>query len=99
MDISAIELKEKIVSNEHIYLIDVREELEYHTYNIGGQNIPIGKLPQLIEDLDLEKSDEIIVICQRGIRSTTAQKILETAGFTNIRNLQGGIQAYRRINN
>ena len=97
MNISASELKEKIASKTGINLIDVREELEYHTFNVGGENIPLGKLPVVLKEIALNKEDEVIVICQRGIRSATAQKILETSGFKNVRNLEGGLLAFRRL--
>lgn len=96
-DISATELKEKISQQNSVHLLDVREVLEYHTYNIGGDNIPLGALPQSIEELNYQKDDEIVVICQRGIRSETARRLLVSAGFKNVKNLTGGLLAYRRI--
>ena len=99
MNIQVKELKERLESGESLNLIDVREELEYHTFNIGGENIPLGKLPQQLEDLDFEKSDEIIIICQRGIRSETGQRILQSAGFADVRNLEGGLLSYRKTLN
>ncbi|MFD1630740.1 rhodanese-like domain-containing protein [Pseudopedobacter beijingensis] len=75
------------------FILDVREALEYHTYNIGGINIPLAKIQQSIdeEELELDKNQEIIVICQRGIRSKTAKTILQQNGFKNVRNLTGGL--------
>jgi rhodanese-related sulfurtransferase len=99
MNISVTELKERLTSGKGLNIIDVREELEYHTFNVGGENIPLGRLPVSIEDISIDKEEEIIVICQRGIRSATAQKILETSGYSNVRNLEGGLLAFRRINN
>ena len=96
-DISPGELKEKLSHNNSLKLIDVREELEYHTYNIGGENIPLGLLSNTFSDLTYESNDEIIVICQRGIRSETARRLLVSAGFTNVKNLTGGLLAYSRL--
>ena len=95
-DISAAELKQRLAESSGLNLIDVREELEYHTFNIGGENIPLGKLAAVIEDLDYDKSDEIIVICQRGLRSKTGVELLNAAGYVNARNLAGGLLAYRK---
>lgn len=97
MNISASELQEKLNSNTPVTIIDVREELEFHTFNIGGQNIPVGKLPNQTDGLEYEKKNELIVVCQRGIRSATAQKILELSGFENVRNLEGGLLSLRKI--
>lgn len=95
-DISATELKEKLSQSDSVLLIDVREHLEYHTFNIGGENIPLGQLSQTLGDLEYSKEDDIVVICQRGIRSETARRLLVSAGYKNVRNLTGGLLAYRR---
>ena len=95
-DISASELREKL-KNGKVNILDVREHLEYYTYNIGGQNLPLGSLADRIEDLEYTKDDEVVVICQRGIRSETARLILASSGFINARNLTGGLLAYRKI--
>ncbi len=94
MNISSSELKQQLSGKSIVNIIDVREELEYHTFNIGGENIPIGKLPEMIDELNYKKTDEIVVLCQHGIRSQTARKILTAAGFTNVRNLNGGLRHY-----
>lgn len=98
-DISAEELAEWIAQKEPFQLIDVREKLEFHTYNIGGINIPLKQLALKIEEeeLDLEENLPIIVICQRGLRSKTAKLILESAGYTQVRNLTGGLMKFQRI--
>lgn len=98
-DISAEELAEYIARKEVFQLIDVREKLEFHTYNIGGINIPLGELAHKIEeeDLDIDEHQPIIVICQRGLRSKTAKIILESAGYLKVRNLTGGLMKFQRI--
>lgn len=97
MNISIQDFKEIYTKSSNFQIIDVRSELEYHTYNIGGKNIPLGKLPTLLEDLDYDTDQEIIVICQHGIRSETARLLLKTHGFTNVKNLKGGLTALRKI--
>ena len=97
-DISAVEFIERNSESSSFTLIDVREELEYLTFNVGGENIPLGKLLRDIDDLDYEKEMEIIVLCQRGLRSETAKRALINNGFTNVRNLIGGLLAIRKLN-
>lgn len=95
-NITVKELRERLAQQEAVQILDVREELEFHTFNIGGENIPLGKLPTVLEDLEWNTSEEIIVICQRGIRSETACRILAMAGFSNVRNLLGGLLEWRK---
>lgn len=84
---------------ESYLLLDVREPLEFHTHNVGGINIPLGKLQNLIdeEEIDFDTEQTIIVICQRGLRSKTAKSILNQNGFKNVRNLTGGLLKLRQI--
>lgn len=96
-DLSAQELKSLIDSNNTPYILDVRERLEYFSYNIGGTLIPLGALPDRLEELPEDLEQEIIVVCQKGLRSRTAQKILQQAGYTNVKNLKGGLSAFHRI--
>jgi rhodanese-related sulfurtransferase len=79
-------------------IIDVREQIEFQTYNLGGQNIPLGILIKNPEDLEDLKNEELIVICQHGLRSETARRFLLMNGFRNVRNLYGGILALRKLN-
>ena len=97
MNIEATELNNRLSTGEALKILDVRESLEFHTFNIGGLNLPLGRIREP-EDLDFEPEDEIIVICQRGIRSRTACKLLEDMGFANTKNLTGGLLALRRLN-
>ncbi|MEJ7694087.1 rhodanese-like domain-containing protein [Daejeonella sp.] len=98
MDISAAEFSLRYQDDTSLIVIDVREELEYQTFNVGGSNIPLGLLIQNIEDLDYEKEDEIVVICQRGLRSETARRVLAQNGYKNVRNLTGGLLAIQKLN-
>jgi rhodanese-related sulfurtransferase len=50
-----------------------------------------------LEKVGWNKNDEIIVICQAGLRSETAQSILQQNGYQNVRNLIGGLLALRRM--
>ncbi len=97
-DISAAEFKKRNLLPLPFKIIDVREELEYQTFNLGGENIPLGKLSRIAVDLDYDKESEIIVICQRGLRSETARRILKSHGYSHVRNLAGGILAIRKLN-
>src|SRR5687767_5873432 len=93
-DITVSELKERLAEEEELILIDVREPHEYAEQNLGAINIPLGTLPQKLDDLEDYKDQEVIVHCRSGARSASAKAFLEQQGFTNVRNLLGGILAF-----
>lgn len=95
--IKATELLKRLNQGENLNLIDVREVIEYHTYNIGGDNIPLSSLESTLKSLRYNKTDEIIVICKVGLRSETARAILEEHGYRNVRNLSGGLISIQKL--
>ena len=95
--INATELLARLNNGEHLNLVDVRGTMEYHTYNIGGLNIPLPKLEEVISDWPYNKTDEIIVICKVGLRSKTAQTILQQNGYLDVKNLIGGLIALQKL--
>src|SRR5580658_3974898 len=95
--INGEELFALLQKGEKLNLLDVREEIEYHTYNIGGINIPLSKFQENIDQLRYNKTEEIIVICRVSLRSGTAAKILIEKGYQHVRNLTGGLIALRKL--
>jgi len=91
-EITVQELKEKIDNGEDFQLIDVREDFEYETSNLGGLLIPLGGI--LIEADKVSKDKPVVVMCRSGKRSAAAIMQLEQLGYTNLANLQGGILAW-----
>ncbi len=96
-DITVSELKNRLDKGEKFYFLDVREEWEYEEDNLGANNIPLGELPHRISELEKYKDDEIIVHCRSGARSGNAKKFMESKGFSQVRNVLGGILAYRSL--
>ncbi len=95
--IDAYTLLARLNAGESLNLLDVREEMEYHTFNIGGKNFPLSGFQENIDHLKYNKTDEIIVICKVGLRSETAQNILLQNGYKNVKNLTGGLIALQKI--
>ena len=94
-DISCEELKERMTQKETIHIIDVREPWEHEERKIEGSTlIPLGTLQNRVSEIAHLKDEEIVVHCQTGIRSFTAKRYLTSQGFSKVRNLEGGIQAY-----
>ncbi len=94
--ITADEVKFRLDSGEKINLVDVREPHENAEFNIGGILLPLGKVQTMqIEDIDDFKNEEVIVYCRSGNRSGQAALMLETFGFTDVKNLTGGMLAWK----
>jgi len=91
-DISAPQLVERLKTN-HLQLIDVREPHEWDICRIDGATlIPLGQIENRISELDQDQ--EVIVYCKMGGRSKKAYNLLKDKGFTDLRNLKGGIRAW-----
>jgi rhodanese-related sulfurtransferase len=95
LSITATALQQKIDAGENFQLIDVREPDEHEEFNIGGQLIPLGQIVQEIEKIATGKP--VIIYCRKGIRSQIAiQRLQEKFPFTNLINLIGGTEAYKK---
>ena len=97
MDITVQELKTKLDNQEDFLFIDVREQWEYDEFNIGAKLIPLGSVQSALEDLAEHKEKEVVVHCRSGQRSAGAQQIMQMAGFTNVRNLIGGVLHWQEL--
>ena len=82
-----------VLKDKNKQFIDVRTPAEYKARHIKEfKNIPLNTLNNRIKELD--QSKEIVVICQSGMRSSQAAKQLKKAGFSNILNVSGGMNAW-----
>ena len=91
-NITVQELKRRMDSGEKINLLDVREPAEYAEFNIGGKLIPLGKIQAMqIDEIKNLKEEEVILHCRSGKRSMVACLFLETLGFINTKNMEGGL--------
>jgi len=95
MDITIEELKERMDKGEILNLIDVREEYEFDEFNIGATLIPLGDLPNRLEEIEAWKDQEILIHCRSGARSGRAKEYLTSEGYTNVRNVLGGMLAWQ----
>lgn len=91
--ITANELKEKM-SNNLANIVDVREEVEFFISAIpGSTNIPMAELAKRHAEIDKNK-ETVILICKVGKRAFMSYLQLKQLGFTNIKILEGGMNAY-----
>jgi rhodanese-related sulfurtransferase len=94
--ITVEEVKARLDAGEKFHILDVREPYENAEFNIGGTLVPLGKIQGMqLDDIEDWKNDEVVIYCRSGNRSGQACLILETLGFTNVKNLTGGMLDWR----
>ena len=92
-DATVEELKTRLDRQDSFLLLDVREQREFEICRIPGSVlIPLGELPARMSELDGHA--DMIVHCKSGVRSGKAVALLRDAGYSQARNLQGGILAW-----
>jgi rhodanese-related sulfurtransferase len=75
-------------------LIDVRESVEHAEEHIAGSKlIPLGQIERRISEFD--RSQPFVITCRSGKRGAEAQRKLQSLGFTDARNLEGGLLAWK----
>ncbi|MBB6445339.1 rhodanese-like domain-containing protein [Bacillus benzoevorans] len=90
--ITAADLKQEL-TDKNKQFIDVRTPGEFKSRNISGfKNIPLHQLAEKSNGLSKEK--EVVVICQSGMRSNKASKILKKQGFKYVTNVKDGMSAW-----
>ena len=91
--ISATHLSELIMTANHPHILDVRSKQEWHQRHIDdSRNIPLPTLEQHLQEIP--KDHLVVVHCASGYRSSIAVSLLEHHGFTNIKDLIGGFDAW-----
>lgn len=77
---------------ENYFILDVRDELEFHARHLpAAKNIALGKLRERINEIPKQK--DILLVCKSGKRSQRAAEILQDSGWSQLFNLQGGMDA------
>lgn len=84
-----------LINRNHALVLDVRNDAEFAGGHIvDAKHIPLDKLAERLTELNKYKDKPILVNCQRGARSAKACDILRKAGFAQVNNLQGGLDAW-----
>jgi len=91
--ITPSQLSTWIAEGKDFLLVDVREGWERELFNIGGVHMPMSELMAHVNELPKDK--DVVLYCEKGIRTVIAIQRLETAGFQNLINLSGGMKAWK----
>lgn len=77
----------------NLQIIDVREPQEFEDGHIpGAKLIPLGQLDSRYQEIDPDQ--QAVIVCRSGGRSSVACDFLARAGYQNIHNLMGGMNAW-----
>jgi phage shock protein E len=95
--ITPAELAERLGTPAAPLILDVRSPREYAAGHIPTAiSIPYPRLSDRLGDLEIDKSDEVVVYCLSGKRSTLSRQKMAQAGYTDVRILEGQFRAWRK---
>ena len=84
-----------LMSRSKPLILDVRDATEFTTGHIqGAKNIPMAELAGRIKEIEKFKDKPVLVHCQKGMRAKGACSILKAQQFSQLNNLQGGLDAW-----
>lgn len=91
-------LAKKLAAGVPVYLLDVRESWEHDYCRLPDSVlIPLGELPQRIDEVEPPAGASVVVYCHHGIRSLSGAAILEANEFREAYSLAGGIDAWSQL--
>ena len=98
-EISVDALKAKLAGDFNGLVLDVREVWEHNVANIEtARLVPMAQVPSVVPELKAMGMDqELLILCKSGIRSARVMQYLEQEGFTNVRNITGGMDAWSKL--
>ncbi len=86
-------------SEKKAVIIDVREKDEWNAAHIEGAiHIPLNEISNRVSELVKYQNQPVIMQCRSGARSAKAADILAKSGFTNVHNMDGGLNAWQKAN-
>ena len=95
MEVDCKTVKAKLDAGDDFVFIDCREQQEYDLVRIEGASlIPMGDIPQRIDELQQHKDGEVIIHCHHGGRSLNVARWLKAQGFQNPLSMAGGIDVW-----
>lgn len=93
LDIEPDEVKKMMDQNQPFTFLDIREIFERQISDLPDTlHIPAAELPDRLDDLPRDKM--VVIFCRNGIRSAQVVRDLHQKGYTQVRNLHGGINAW-----
>lgn len=92
----SVDAASDLMRDEQPFLLDVRETAPYGTSHVPeAVNIPLHDLSDRRSELPADKDAPVLTICERGNISLPAVLFLTSLGYTDVRSIDGGTQAWR----
>ncbi|HJV81162.1 rhodanese-like domain-containing protein [Noviherbaspirillum sp.] len=97
-DLRSVDVKQALqMKSQGALLLDVREADEYTSGHAPGSTlIPLGQLGARLKEIEGYRNKTVVLICHSGRRSAVATEMLRKAGFTDAKNVEGGMIAWER---
>ncbi|MBM3469292.1 MAG: rhodanese-like domain-containing protein [Armatimonadetes bacterium] len=93
MDPTAVQ---RLMETAKPLVLDVREKAEWDAERIAGAtHVPIRDLAKFVEQLPDSKGAPIVTVCKIGYRAGIAMTLLRMWGYTNVRAMRGGMDAWK----
>lgn len=90
---TAQEVWDRLKKGEKLRIVDVREPGEFASGHIpGAELISMGRIPSSLNLFD--KDEQVIFVCRSGGRSYQVSSYMDSSGFKNVINMQGGMLAW-----
>ena len=84
-----------LMSRSKPLILDVRDATEFAAGHIqGAKNIPLAELASRVKEIEKFKDKPVLVHCQRGLRAKSACSLLRAQQFSQLHNLQGGLDTW-----
>lgn len=102
-NIDVEEFCKRIATNPEVIILDVRTPDEFSGKGVdvpsfghfkNAININVNELESRMKELEKFKGKEVLVYCSHSHRSPRASYLLNTKGFTNVKNLSGGVSTF-----
>lgn len=96
--ITPAELDKELKAGKNVVILDIRQKSERPIMGAiteGDVHVPRGYLEIQTYSKIADRDAEIVVFCGKGIRSAFAANTLNEMGYTNVKNLQGGVKAWK----
>jgi len=84
------------INRKKAQILDLRADADFQAGHVpNAKRIASDQIPSGIDKLKLDRKLPLILVCQHNGAARNAIKQLQTAGFTEVRNLDGGVQAWK----